>query len=704
MLKQTVLVVTSLFFAAGAPSLASVDFTAAQAERGQLLYEEHCASCHARSLKGNHLSPSLVGDRFDRSWRGKKADTLAFHVRRMPPEANAPEVPLTEEDYAGILAYVLQVNGFEAGAAALPAQMAALAKVDLPALPGVVADVDAPVTPSRRQKARLAALTPVTQEMLDDPPPGDWLYWGRSNDGQSFSPLTEIDKETVKGLKSTWRTALRPGVSMSVPLVHDGIMFLHSFPDTVLALDATNGDVLWRYQYESSKGSSQKMGLGIGGDKIFVPTSDLHVVAIDMRTGEPAWDHEIDLPHPQGGLGGYQLRSAPLVAGGKVLQGVTSSFIPKGGFIVALDPETGEESWRFNTIARPGAPGGNTWNGLPLDKRSGGSVWHQGTYDPELDLVYYGVAPTYDTGPLLVASDEEGVTNEALFTNCTIALRPSSGELVWYYQHMPNDQWDLDWAFERQVATLTLDGEPRKVVMNVGKMAILEVLDAATGEYLFSMDSGTQNVITAIDPETGEKTFDLSKMPDPKKEIVVCPNAAGARSWPPTSFSPPSNLVFIPITEWCMGMGAQGVRLLTSGVGITDADHPGIDDGTMGQIQAMDAAFQEVAWTHDQVAPVSSSMLATAGGLVFAADLEPSLKAFDERTGEVLWQTTLDDVPSSSLITYSVGDKQYLAVLVGIKNIHVSALEGRYQKLLKDLGKADKETRRGGAALWVFSL
>ena len=137
---------------------------------------------------------------------------------------------------------------------------------------------------------------------------------------------------------------------------------------------------------------------------------------------------------------------------------------------------------------------------MPLDKRSGGSVWHQGTYDPELNLVYYGIAPTYDTGPLLNAVDTTGITNDALYTNCTVALRPDTGELVWYYQHVANDQWDLDWAFERQIAKMTIDGKERKVVMNAGKIAILEALDAATGEYLFSIDSGVQTIITAIDP------------------------------------------------------------------------------------------------------------------------------------------------------------------------------------------------------------
>ena len=200
------------------------------------------------------------------------------------------------------------------------------------------------------------------------------------------------------------------------------------------------------------------MGLALHGGRVFVPTSDIHVLALNARTGELVWNHEIagTSPSTSPGRGRYQIRGAPLVVGNKVIQGVTASFSPGGGFIVGLDIESGEEIWRFHTIARPDEPGGNSWNGLPLDQRSGGSVWHQGTYDPELNLVYFGVAPTYDTLPLLKASGDQGVTMEALYTNCTIALNPDTGKLVWHYQHVQNDQWDLDWVFERQIVEMTI--------------------------------------------------------------------------------------------------------------------------------------------------------------------------------------------------------------------------------------------------------
>jgi alcohol dehydrogenase (cytochrome c) len=393
-----------------------------------------------------------------------------------------------------------------------------------------------------------------------------------------------------------------------------------------------------------------------------------------------------------------------MVVGDKVIQGVTASFVPRGGFILAIDLESGKEVWRFNTIARPGTPGGETWNDLPIDDRSGGSVWHQGTYDPELNLIFYGIAPTYDTGPLLNPVDKEGVTNDALYTNCTIALNPDTGELVWHYQHMPNDQWDLDWVFERQIVTIPVNGEPRKVVMNVGKMAILEALDASTGEYLFSVDMGVQNVITVIDPNTGAKTFDPDKMPDPERPCVICPSAFGARSWPPTSYSPKTKFLYVPLTEWCMAFGEEGMKLLSSGVGITSAPHPATGDGMMGKLQAVDVVNRKPAWSHDVAPPITTSVLSTAGGLVFSGDLEPSLKAFDDETGELLWQSALDDLPRCSVISYGVDERQYVAVVVGISNLHSRDLARTYGEFVSSRGDAAYAPPRGGAAIWVFAL
>lgn len=678
-------------------------FTQDQANAGRQAYRQHCAVCHGARLEGLQLSPSLRGARFDQTFRGKPLDILAFHVRRMPPEAHVAETGSqpSGDDYANILAYLLLSNEFEASDTELSLDSEILSGITIPRKEGAEYDPDAPVV-APGESELLNTLSPVTNEKLLNPPPGDWLLVGRTYDAHGFSPLKAINRDNAGNLKPAWRAPLRNGSNMATMLVHQGVMYLHTFPDTILALDATNGKVLWRHQYETTA-SSQKMGLGLHGGKVYAPTSNLHLIALDAKTGELIWDSEV-VTAERGMRGGYQLRSAPFIVGDTVIQGVTASFVPKGGMIVGFDRETGEKRWQFNTIARPGEPFGDTWNDIPLEKRSGGSVWHQGSYDPDLNLVYYGVAPTYDTGPLVHPVDKAGVSSEALYTNCTLAIDPATGDLVWHYQHVPNDQWDLDWVFERQLVTLPFEGEERKIVMNMGKMAILEALDARTGEYLFSIDAGIQNVITAIDPETGEKSIDMDKWPDPERPCDVCPSAFGARAWPQTSYNSETKTLYAPLTEWCMTLGKEGARLLTSGVGISGAAHPDTKDGMLGRLQAYDVANQKLAWHHDLKTPLSTAALATAGGVVFCGDLTPSLKAFDDRTGDLLWEAGLDDLPTSNLITYSVDDKQYIAVVVGFTNFHIRTLTDAYNEFLADADEPMHNPPKAGAAIWVFSL
>ena len=559
-----------------------------------------------------------------------------------------------------------------------------------------------PATPEER----LAAISPVTQAMREDPSPNDWLQWGRTYNGQNFSPLDIINRDNVASLTSAWSVELTPGLSMPTPIVHDGIMFLHTAPDVTLALDAVTGQEMWRHTHEPETASSMKMGLGLGDGHVYAPTSDLHLIALDAKTGEQIWDHEIQLSEPATDRTVFNLRSAPLVVGDKIIQGVTASEGPGGGFIVAIDANTGEEAWRFHSIARPDAPGGNTWNDLPLARRTGGSVWDQGTYDPQTNLVFYGAGPTYDTAPLRFPSDSPDHTNDALYTNATMAIDADTGELRWHYQHVSNDQWDLDWAFERTIATIEFNGAEQRVVMNVGKMGILDALDPETGAYLFSIDAETQNVITAIDPETGEKTIDPNALPDPSRTPLICPSASGARAWPPTSYSPQTGMLYLPLTEWCMRMGAENSTLLSApGAGISNADHPdAVADGKMGRLQAMDINGQKLAWRHDLDAPVSTSALATAGGVVFAGDLDPALKAFDAETGELLWTGPLNANPNSILATYAVGDAQYVVTVTGFANYHISAMAPRYQRFRADHGLPPIAQPTGPAAIHVFAL
>ena len=528
-----------------------VQYTGPQAAAGKLTYERNCASCHGVNLEGAAVVPNLSGDAFAAKWSGAPLENLATALRQMPPGNTAG---LDERAYEALAAYLLAFNAIPA---APDATSNTLRFQTNGVLPDMTQSPRATIVANIASGAAevLARLTPVTDEMLNNPPAEDWLLWQRSYDNQGFSALDQINRGTVSDLTLSWRMPLQTGENNPGPIVHDGVMFAFTFPDTVLAIDATNGSLLWRYQHQSDVRPSQKKGIALHGDKVYVPTSDLHVLALDARTGNLIWDHEIETEE---GLEGYHLRMAPMIVGETVIQGITSLRVPKGGWILGIDSTSGVQKWRFNTIPRPGEPGGHTWNGLPIEQRSGGSVWNAGSYDAALNLVYFGVAPTYDTAPLLEPVDVDGITNDALYTNATIALNPDTGELVWYYQHLANDQWDLDWAFERQIVTIPFEGESRKVVINMGKLGILDAVDAATGEYLFSMDMGLQNVVTAIDPDTGYKTINPDTIPQLEETRLICANHYGAKSWPPAAFNPNTNRLYLPLNEGCIEAGPEG--------------------------------------------------------------------------------------------------------------------------------------------------
>jgi alcohol dehydrogenase (cytochrome c) len=558
---------------------------------------------------------------------------------------------------------------------------------------GLTPGVTLPTWPEPRNLA--ATATPVTDAMLANPSPNDWLSWRRTHDGLGFSPLKDIDKTNVGTLQLAWSLSLAPGPNTATPLVHDGVIYVHSFGDHVQALDAATGDELWHYARELPNTSrpTLKRNMALYGSKLYVGTSDVHVIALDAKTGALVWDTPIAEPGS-----GFGLSGGPLVARGKVMQGVNGQ-VSGGAYIAALDSETGEEAWRFHTIARPGEPGGDSWNGVPLAARTGGSVWTAGSYDPERNLAFFGPAPTYDTGPLRDPIARPGITNEALYTNATIALNPDTGKLAWHFQHVPNDQWDFDWAFERQIITLPIEGRSRRVVLTAGKEAIYDALDLdANGRYLFSIDLGLQNFITAIDPRTGAKTIDPRLVPSRENPIVVCPHAGGAKSWVPGSVNPETRVLFVPLVESCMDLTPvpQDQRgSLSTGVRWTIRP-PLNSDGQFGRVQAIDLETRKTLWTGRQRAPQTTGVLATAGGLVFAGALDRQFTAYDDATGNVLWQARLNDVPSSAPITYAVNGTQYVAMTVGYGSAHALT----FPMLTPEI---DLPIVRS-ATIWVFAL
>lgn len=673
-------------------------YTRAQAAEGKVAYQKNCAQCHGENVDDGEFGTPLKGLDFAEGWAGKSAGALMIFMKANMPPANPGG--LEDKKYAQIVAYLLQENGLQPGESELPPDIKSLGPMILlrgSAMPaGTLSPALSPFAerpPAVSISNRLNKLTPVTDEMLSNPRPGEWLTWRRTYDALGFSPLKQINRDNVADLHVAWAFSLPGGPNEETPLVHDGVLFIEGFGDKVQAIDAVTGNMLWQYsrQLPENVNKEPKRNLAIYGERLLVPTSDAHLVALDVKTGGVIWDRVMaDYEH------GARITGGPLVVKGKVLQGTSGRGLG-GNYIVAVDIETGKEIWRFNTIAGPGQPGADSWNGMPFETRSGASVWTAGSYDPELNLAYFGTAQTYDTGPLLHPVDQPGITNDALYTDTTLALNPDTGKLVWYFQHLPNDQWDFDWAFDQQLVKLPIGGVMRKTVITAGKPGLFDAMDAATGKYAFSFDSGLQNLVIGINPQTGAKTINPEVIPDGRVHLV-CPSMTGARSWMPLSYNPETKILYSPLTESCMDIipVAPGSHaFLSAGVRWGLRARPG-SDGKFGRVQALNLETRKIVWADRRRAPQTSGVLATAGGVVFSGSYDRKFRAYDDSNGKLLWEEGLDDVPTAAPITYSVNGRQYLAVVVGNGNAHASS----WPPLVPEIHNPPDH----GAAIWVFEL
>ena len=681
--------------AAQAPRPTAAGFTAAQAERGQAAYAEHCASCHGANLDDGAFAPPLSGLEFRQKWGDQSPEALFTKTSTSMPPARPGS--LSDDLYADLMAYILRENGVRAGDRPLPASASALKALALPSWPrggggGLAPGATIPPAPTRANP--LQNITPVTEAMLTRVPDGEWLTWRRTYDAYGFSPLKKINKTNVSDLRLSWSWSLPTGQNATTPIVHDGVMFVLGFGDKVQALDAATGDLLWQYSRRLPQGvpPSHKRSLSIYGTRLYVPTSDVHIVALDVKTGRVVWDQAVGDPKT-----GVRLTGGTLVARNKVMVGTTGR-VEGGNYIVALDTETGKEAWRFYSIARPDASGGNSWNAMPLEKRNGGSVWIPGSYDPVRNLAFFAPGNTYDTGPLRDLVKADGVNNDALYLDSTLALNPDTGQLAWYFQHQANGQWDLDYAFERQVMQLRVGGAVRDVVVTGGKQMIFDFLDVQSGQYVSSIDLGLQNGVVAIDPKTGAKRVSQELVPGDGQTKMVCPHVSGGRGWLPTAYDAVTKILYIPITEACMDLvpvpaGERGS--LSTGVRWTVRPRPA-SDGKYGRLHALNLETGKTVWIDRQRAPLTAGTLVTAGGLVFAGSLDRTLRAHDAATGAMLWSTRLNNAPSAPPISYAAGGREFIAAIVGPGGYQSMS----YSTLVPEiLNPAD-----AGAMLWVFEV
>lgn len=543
---------------------------------------------------------------------------------------------------------------------------------------------------------------PVTDVMLQDPAPEDWLMWRRTLDSWGYSPLDQIDQENVDQLSLVWERDLATGTGEITPLAYNGVLYVPQASDVIQALDAVTGELLWEYErelpadlYEMVGGNARNnRNLAIYENLIINTSDDNYVFALNAMTGEVVWETRIF---------DYQVNSAthssgPIIADGRVISG--RSCRPWGGpdacIIAAHDARTGAELWRRRLIPAPGEPGDETWGDVPFESRQHVGSWMVPSYDPELKLIILGTSVTSPAPKFYLG----GTANKHLYHNSTLALEVDTGEIRWHYQHL-NDHWDLDHPFERLLVETKVSpdpdavswinpdlkpGEIRKVITGIpGKTGVVYTLDRATGEFLWATPTVMQNVIQDIDGATGAVTENPEVIFREAEQIVfVCPTWTGGKDWEAGAYSPLTNTMYYPLRNTCAEMLATGnfdsetAQALTAGgqgglaIYSLAARHqiaPGTDN--LGTVRAISAETGVTKWLYEQRAG-TMSLVATGGGLVIGGDANGHFRAHHHDTGEVLWEIDLGSSVSGYPITYAVDGVQYLAVNTGNGQINLT--------------------------------
>lgn len=521
--------------------------------------------------------------------------------------------------------------------------------------------------------------------------PQNWLTYYGTYESWRYSPLDQINRSNIEQLRPVWafESGVTDGGLQAAPLVVDGTMYVSTAWNHVFALDAATGEQIWRYDYpkpDQIPGTygTWNRGVAVAYGLVFMGTLDNHVVALDRETGEEVWRVEVENSKQCG----CNITAAPLVVKDLVITGVTGGDSAHRGYINAFDARTGRHRWRFWTIPGPGEPGHDTWAGDSW-VYGGGSTWVTGTYDPELDLLYWAVGnPAAD----FYGGDREG---DNLYTDSVVALDPDTGEIQWHYQQIPHDVWDYDTAYEMVLLDLEVDGVMRKTMLNPSKSGYVWLLDRQSGEFLGAWPLvESSNWIEGIDergrligrnePPVGETSF-------------VCPAIGGGRSWNHGAYSPQTGWFYSTGLEWCQTLTVrqedpqEGLAFFG---GEFEMAHPK-SGKAHAHLSAYDPVTGERKWRIRHKYPLLASQLATAGALVFSGDATGRFFALDASDGSELWSFRTGSGHRGSAVTYAVGGRQYIATPSGWG----SALAGLTTQLWPEA-----EDFPSGSSIFVFAL
>ncbi len=484
-----------------------------------------------------------------------------------------------------------------------------------------------------------------------------WLMYGRNYSAWRYSPLAEIDKSNVQRLAPAWIfQADVSGKFQTTPLVRDGVMYVTGPSNHAWALDLKTGRELWHYSEPVPEDlavccGKPNRGFAILGDRLFKVNMQATLVALDAATGEVDWEVEVaDYRR------GYSNTVAPLIVKNMVVVGIAGAEFGTRDFIDAYDAVTGERVWRFWTVPGPGEPGNETWGGDSW-KRGGASTWITGSYDPALDLIYWG---TGNPGPDLDGSPRPG---DNLYSDCMLALDADSGELRWHFQFTPHDVHDWDAVADPVLVDIEVEGQPRRALVQANRNGHFYALDRASGEFLFARAYTEVDWADGIDP-SGRPI--LIPGHDPTDEgTLTCPGMGGGHNWHATTYSPQAGLYYFNSGDGCQIYHKSTQEFVEGEFYLGSAMENVTGAPREGSILAVEPGTGRTVWRFALVSPPTSGLLSTGGGLVFAGTAEGYFMALDAATGKPLWRLQTGGPVRAPAIAYRFERRQYVATAAG---------------------------------------